>query len=121
MMLSLQDDRAKATDKFVRSMFSSRQAELLYKDLTDASLKTPTGTALSLFFDLYTGDRRPALYKITVPTLIIVTPENRVVGEFMQSKISRSKLEVIPDAGHAMFLEKPQFFNQILESFLGAN
>ncbi len=121
IMLSFQDDRAKATDKFVRAMFNSRQPELLYKELTDASLKTPTGTALSLFFDLYTGDRRSSLYKITVPTLIITTPENRLVGEYMQSKISRSKLEVIPDAGHAMFIEKPQAFNQVLESFLGEN
>ncbi|HYK87503.1 MAG TPA: alpha/beta hydrolase [Acidobacteriota bacterium] len=121
VLLSFQEDRAKATDKFVRGMFSGRQQELLYKELTDASLKTPTGTALSLFFDLYTGDRRAGLYKITVPTLIIVRPENRLVGEYMQSKISRSKLEVIPEAGHAMFLERPQAFNQVLESFLGEN
>jgi pimeloyl-ACP methyl ester carboxylesterase len=50
-----------------------------------------------------------------------MTPENRLIGELMQSKIPRSKLEVIPEAGHAMFLEKPQAFNQILESFLGEN
>jgi microsomal epoxide hydrolase len=121
ILRDFQDDRAKATEKFVRSMFRSRQPELLIKELTDGSLKTPTGTALSLFFDLYTGDRRSGLYKISVPTLIIMTPENRLMGELMQSKISRSKLEVIPEAGHAMFLEKPQAFNQILESFLGEN
>ncbi len=121
VLLSFQDDRAKAADKFVRSMFASRQSELLYKELADASLKTPTGTAISLFFDLYSGDRRPGLYRINVPTLIIMRPENRLLGEYMQSKISRSKLEVIPDVGHAMMLEKPQAFNQILESFLGQN
>ncbi len=121
VMLNFQEDHAKAADKFVRGMFKSQQGELLYKELADASLKTPTGTALSLFFDLYTGDRRSGLYRINVPTLIIMTPENRLVGEFMQSKIPRSKLEVIPDAGHAMFLEKPQTFNQILETFLGTN
>ncbi len=121
VLTSYEEDRAKAADKFVRGMFKSRQGESLYKELTDASLQTPTGTALALFFDLFTGDRRPALYRISVPTLIIMTPENRLVGEFMQSKISGSKLEVIPEAGHAMFLEKPQTFNQILESFLGSN
>ena len=39
---------------------------------------------------------------------------------FMQSKIAKSKLEVVPEAGHAFFLEKPQTFNQTLEAFLGA-
>jgi microsomal epoxide hydrolase len=121
ILLGFEEDRAKAADKFVRGMFASRQPESLYRDLADASLKTPAGAALSLFFDLYTGDRRSGLYKITVPTLIIATPENRLLGEYMQSKISRSRLEVISEAGHAMFLEKPQTFNQILEAFLGEN
>lgn len=120
-MTGFQEDRAKATDRFVRSMFKNRQSELLYTELAQGCLKTQTGTAVSLFFDLFTGDRRSGLYKISVPTLIIMTPENRMVGEYMQSKIERSKLEVIPDAGHAMFLDRPQAFNQILESFLGAN
>jgi pimeloyl-ACP methyl ester carboxylesterase len=42
-----------------------------------------------------------------------------LLGEYLQSKISGSKLEVIVEAGHAVFLEKPQAFNQVLESFLG--
>jgi pimeloyl-ACP methyl ester carboxylesterase len=37
----------------------------------------------------------------------------------MKSKIPRCSLEVIEGAGSAMFLEKPQTFNQILENFLG--
>jgi pimeloyl-ACP methyl ester carboxylesterase len=37
----------------------------------------------------------------------------------MQSKIPGSELKVIADAGHALFLEKPQAFNQALEDFLG--
>jgi pimeloyl-ACP methyl ester carboxylesterase len=48
-----------------------------------------------------------------------MSPENRVLGEYMQSKIPRSKLEVIADSGHAVFLDKPQTFNQIVEAFLG--
>ena len=120
-IMGFQEDRPKATEKFVRSMFKNKQSELLYSDLTEGSLKTHTGTAASLFFDLFTGDRRLALSRISVPTLIVTAPENRLIGEYMQSRIARSKLEVIPDSGHAMFLDKPQAFNQILESFLGEN
>jgi microsomal epoxide hydrolase len=118
-VLAYQEERPKAADKFVRSMFKTRQPELLLAEIINGSLKTPTGTALSLFFDYYTGDRRPALPRVPAPSLLVMSPENRVLGEYMQSKIPRSKLEVIADSGHAVFLDKPQTFNQIVEAFLG--
>jgi non-heme chloroperoxidase len=119
--LRFEEDRTKATDQFVRGMFKSKQNELTYKELSDGALKTPTGTAMALYFDLYTADRRPALSRIGVPTLVLVSSDNRVLGEDMRSKIQNAKLEVVENAGHALFLEKPQTFNQMLETFLGAN
>jgi non-heme chloroperoxidase len=120
-LLAFEDDREKAADQFVRSLFKSRQTELLYKELADSSRKTSTGTAIALFFDLYTGDRRTALSRVSAPTLIMVRADLRSVGEYMQSRISGSKLAVIEDVGHALFLEKPQAFNQTLEEFLAKN
>jgi non-heme chloroperoxidase len=117
LALSFQNDSAKAADQFVRGMFRAQQGELLYKELTDGCRKTSPNTALALFFDMYTGDRRNALSRISAPSLIIATDTNRLAGEYMQSKIQGSKLELI-SAGHALFLEKPQAFNQTLEAFL---
>ncbi len=120
-VLSLEEDRAKATNQWVRSLFKGRQTELLYKEIADGAMKTPMGTALALFFDGYTGNRRSALARVPVPTLVVASPENRLLGEYVQSKINRSKLEVVDDAGSALFLDKPQTFNQLVESFLGEN
>lgn len=119
IVLSFQEDRAKATDQFVQGMFKSRQPQLLITEITQTSMKVPTGTVVSLLMDLFTGDRRPLLPRVRVPTLIVMADINRLLGEYLQSKIGGSKLEVIPEAGHAVFLEKPQAFNQVLESFLG--
>jgi len=119
VVLSLQEDRAKATDQFVQGMFKSRQPQILVTEITQASMKVPTGTVVSLLMDLFTGDRRPLLPRVRVPTLIVMAENNRLLGEYLQSKVGGSKLEVIPEAGHAVFLEKPQAFNQVLESFLG--
>jgi microsomal epoxide hydrolase len=121
LMFSFQDDRKKATEQFVRSLFKTNQPGYAIKSLTDGILKTPMSAAASLYFDLYTGDRRPALLHVSVPSLIITTSENRAVGEYMHRKISRSELRVIDDVGTAMFYEKPQAFNQIVESFFGAH
>ena len=120
-ILAHQENHAKAVDNFVRSMFKARQSEVEYKEIIESCMKMPFGTAFALFFDLFTGDRRIALEHVYVPTLIIVPQENRLLGEYMQSKTPKSRLEVVPDAGHALFFEKPQAFNQILETFLGAH
>ena len=119
LILGLGDARGKAIEQYVRSLFKQRPAESLVTEIVAASRKTPLSAALSLYFDLFTGDRTPALLHVSVPTLIVTTPESSPAGEYMKAKISRSSLEVIDGAGSAMFLDKPQTFNQILENFLG--
>jgi non-heme chloroperoxidase len=116
--LAMEDDRAKATEALVRSLFRSQQNGVLLKEIIEGSLKTPSGTATALLFDLVTGDRRSALTAIDVPALILVTRDRQVFGEFLKSKIAGAELGVIADAGPAFFLEKPQAFNQSLEEFL---
>ena len=119
IILSFQEDRAKWTDQFVQGMFKSRQPQMLITEITQACMKVPIGTVVSLSMDLFTGDRRPLLPRVKVPTVIVMAENNRLLGEYLQSKIGGSRCEVIPEAGHAVFLEKPQAFNQVLESFLG--
>ncbi len=119
LVLGLEDDRAKGTEQYVRSMFKQRPPEILVSETIKSSMKTPLSAALSLFFDYVTGDRRPALLHVPVPSLIITSPENRAVGEYMKGKIPKSSLEVVEGTGSAIYLDKSQAFNQILEDFLG--
>ena len=118
-VLSLEENRAKATEQYVRSLFKQRPAESLVAEMTAASMKTTLSAALSLYFDIFTGDRKSALMHVPVPTLVVTNPEGRLIGDYMKAKIPRCSLEVIEGAGSAMFLDKPQTFNQILEDFLG--
>lgn len=117
--IAMEDDRAKAIDHYVRGLFSAQQPGIVYKELTDAAIKTPAGTALAQLLDLITGDRRTAFVQILVPVLIVNSEVNRLAGEYIQSKISGSQLHIVEKVGHALFLEKPQAFNQALEDFLG--
>jgi len=119
LVLGIADDRAKGTEQYVRSLFKQRPPEILVNDLIKASLKTPLAAALSVFFDYFTGDRKPALLHVPVPSLIVTTLENRAIGDYMKGKIPRSSLEVIEGAGSAVFLDKSQAFNQALENFFG--
>ena len=119
LVLSLEENRGKATEQFVRSLFKQHPAESLITEMTASITKTPLSAALALYFDLFTGDRKSALLHVPVPSLVITNPEGRQIGEYMKSKIPRCSLEVIENAGSAMFLDKPQTFNQVLENFLG--
>lgn len=119
LLFDLQDDREKTTEKYVRNLFKVGQPEWLINDMVKDSMRTPIGAAVSLYMDYFLGDRRSALRNIAVPCLIMTTEEGRAIGEYMESKILRPELRVIEGAGSAMFLDKPQMFNQTLESFLG--
>lgn len=73
-------------------------------------------------------DVRKELYKIKLPTLIIVG-KNDVFGKdhrdrflkgakIMTRIIPNSQLKIIKDSGHFPFIEKPVEFNKIVENFL---
>jgi non-heme chloroperoxidase len=117
-VMAMQDDRSKATEAVVQSLFKRQMAGPIYREIADASMKTPIGAAMSLLFDLATGDRRTKLVTINVPTLLVISKDNQLFGEYLQSKIPGAQLQVVPDVGSALFLEKPQAFNQALEEFL---
>lgn len=116
-LLNFQDDRTKASDQYVRSLFKTHQQESLIKEMTEGCLRTPMSAAAVLYFDQLTEDRRSSLLHVSIPSLIVATQENRAAGEYMKTQIPNSILEVLEDAGSAMFLEKPQTFNQTLENF----
>ncbi len=72
--------------------------------------------------------RRPSIYdlaepmkKMAVPTLIMIGDEEEPCLEanlLMKRCIPAAGLAVLPKSGHAINLEEPALFNQVLEDFL---
>jgi len=61
------------------------------------------------------------LPRITVPTLIIVGSDDEHflgAGDYMTAKIPVARKVVIPGAGHAPNVDRPDLFNAVLEPFL---
>ena len=58
----------------------------------------------------------------SVPTLIIWGVEDRVIplrhSELFKKSISNSHIEIIWDAGHAPFTEKPEQVSELIHNFL---
>jgi microsomal epoxide hydrolase len=116
-----QRDRRKATEDFVRSMYRTPQTEEYIQKVTEASLRTPTDTALALFLGTLNEDSSAAIAKVDRPTLVIGTQSPFVKSyEELQKKIPGARLEIFEGAGHALFVDQADKFNQKLEEFLKA-
>jgi pimeloyl-ACP methyl ester carboxylesterase len=67
-------------------------------------------------------DSTSMLTEIHVPTLIIHGNDDQIIPleevETMHNAIPKSKLVILPDAGHLLNLEQPELFNNTLRIFL---
>jgi non-heme chloroperoxidase len=104
----------------MRAIVSKPQSNETIEQLIRMALKTPPdiGVAMRLA-DTFGGNRMSALKKIDCPTLIIASAgSGQLAQQQAQAKrISRAHFEKIDDAAHAVFLDQPDRFDQLLESF----
>jgi len=92
--------------------------ERIAKDL----LKVKPEVTLGDFMACNNFDRMKDVDTITMRTLIICGADDKMTpvrySQYLHEKIKGSKLVVIPNAGHAVMLERHRPFNQALEDFL---
>lgn len=66
-------------------------------------------------------DRMNEVHTISYPTLIVCGAKDQLTpvkySEYLHQRIEKSRLVVIPDAGHSVMLEKHREFNHALEDF----
>jgi non-heme chloroperoxidase len=118
-MASFQKDRRKAAEAFVRDMYRTPQSEDYLRRVIEATLRTPTNTAISLFVGAFTNDQRPALAKIDKPTLITVARSPYLpLYEELKQRLPAARFEIFDNAGHALFVDQAERFNALLDEFL---
>jgi non-heme chloroperoxidase len=116
---SLQADRKQFAATFIRSMYRQPQPEKYLEGIIAASLLTPTNSAVALLAELAVkNDIRPALSKIKVPVLAIMTPRNRLAAELVTAMVPGSQAEIFENAGHCLFVDEEARFNSLLKGFL---
>ena len=116
---TLQADRKHFAATFVRGMYRQPQPEQYLESLTAATLRTPTNSAVALLAELAVkNDLRPALEKIKIPVLAIMTPRNRLAAELVTAMVPDSQAEIFENAGHCLFVDEADRFNRLLKGFL---
>jgi pimeloyl-ACP methyl ester carboxylesterase len=95
---------------------------IIIKRIADEMLKIDSKVTYEDFMACDRFDRMNDVGRIQCRTLIVCGTDDRLTppkySQYLHDKIRNSKLMVIPEAGHAVMLEKSRLFNEVLESFL---
>jgi non-heme chloroperoxidase len=119
MLHNFQADRKQFAATFVRGMYHKPQPEPYLESVTAASLKTPTNSAVAMLAEFaLKNDLRPALSKLNIPVLAVMTENNRAAADLIRSSVPGSQAEVFEDAGHCLFVDDADRFNTVLDNFL---
>lgn len=104
---------------FVRSMFRRPQPPAYLRRLTETALRTPEWAANALL--AYAVPRsywKEAVYSTAKPVLYIVRPGLAGQAANLAAHDKAADIFVVPDVGHAMFVDDPGRFNATLRAFL---
>ncbi|QGU94565.1 alpha/beta fold hydrolase [Clostridium bovifaecis] len=88
----------------------------------EQAFKNSPHVMIRMWVSMSSQNYLPVLSKITVPTLITYGAESFLYSnknsEYMNREIPNSRLVSFPRCGHALFMEKPEMFNEELIKFI---
>jgi pimeloyl-ACP methyl ester carboxylesterase len=105
----------------MRAIISKPQSDGTIERLVNAGMKTPADVGVAMLIaDMFGANRTPALKKIDCPTLIIASAKSDELArqQAAADQIPHARFEKIEDAAHAVFLDQPDRFTEVLTSFV---
>lgn len=114
-------DRPLFTATFVKSMYRTPQDSAYLARITRASLSVPTTTAYTLLSSTFASGRRDwraGLDKLDRPLLFIGSAAMREMADTVRDHVKDVQVEIFENAGHALFVDEPDHFNQVLDAFV---
>ncbi len=115
---ALQQDRRATIKAFVREMFSSSRTAPELDALVDAALRMPLEASLSLFPRGIPREHwRDIARRFSKPLLYVVTEQFAAQARSLLQNRPGTRIAVFETAGHALFVDEPDRFNQLLVDF----
>jgi non-heme chloroperoxidase len=105
----------------MQAIFLKPVSEAEQQHRLQVALQMPIATGIAMLTqDMYGADLRPALKKFDRPTLIIAAASSPDLAaqKAMAAQIADARLVSIDDAGHGVFVDQPERFNDALREFL---
>jgi len=105
----------------MRAIVSKPQSNDAIQQLVTTALKTPPDIGVAMrIADTFGVSRMSALKKIDCPTLSIASAKSgsQAQQQAQAKQISGARFEKVEDAAHAVFLDQPDRFNELVTSFV---
>ncbi len=105
----------------MHAIISKPQSDGVIERLVSTGMKTPSDIGVSMLVaDMFGVNRTPALKKIECPTLIIASTKSFELPRQQEAanEIPHARFENIDDAAHAVFVDQPDRFDELLKNFL---
>jgi pimeloyl-ACP methyl ester carboxylesterase len=105
----------------MRAIISKPQSDDAIKGLVNTGMKTPPDVGVGMLVaDMFGVNRTPAVKKIECPTLIIASTKSDELArqQATANQIPHSRFEKVDDAAHAVFIDQPERFDELLKSFV---
>jgi non-heme chloroperoxidase len=104
---------------FVRNMFHYPQPPVYLDRLTQAALRMPLAASrLLLAYPEPRSYWRDAVYATKVPLLYVIRPQWEAQVANLVRNRPDTEVDVFDDAGHALFVDEPARFNNVIQRFL---
>ena len=105
--------------RFVTGMFRSSPGKDYLERLTDAALRTPPEAAAALVnYPVPRTYWRSAVYSVSKPVLYVVRPKFEAQAANFAARAPNAETVLFTQAGHALFVDEPDKFNDVLVSFI---
>jgi non-heme chloroperoxidase len=91
--------------------------------LVSTGMKTPPDIGVGMLVaDMFGVNRTPALKKIECPTLIIASAKSFELSrqQAAANQIPHARFEKVDDTAHAVFIDQPERFDELLSSFVAS-
>lgn len=105
----------------MRAIISKPQSDDALKGLVSTGMKTPPDVGVGMLVaDMFGVNRTPTLKKIDCPTLIVASAKSDELSrqQAAANQIPHARFEKVDDAAHAVFVDQPDRFDELLKSFV---
>jgi non-heme chloroperoxidase len=105
----------------MRAIISKPQSDEAIEQLVNTGLKTPPDVGVGMLVaDMFGVNRTPAVKKIDCPTLIIASAKSDELTRqhATANQIPHARFEKVDGAAHAVFVDQPERFDELLKSFV---
>jgi non-heme chloroperoxidase len=105
----------------MRAIISKPESDGAIDQLVTTGMKTPPDVGVAMLVaDMFGVNRTPAVKKINCPMLIIASAKSEELDrqQAIAAQVQGARFEKVEDAAHAVFLDQPDRFDELLKNFV---